>query len=265
MSNYGKYDPSNTANSSTLFVYKEVPVPSQKLNRWNGNLQAGFDLVHAVCRSLISQAQPCVLSDADANALQVVAASPNDMTVRVHPGWAVVPDAVAGITTETTLPPGGTVSAPVSQPRIDRVVLYASGALEILAGDEAASPVAPTTPPVALSLATIVHRVGSSSIGDTDSGTNSYIIDDRPERTVASAHRHNDDCSPAEACDGSRTTFSTGNAYRPGTLDVYLNGVLQERDLDYVPETDGITYRFLTAPSATSRIQHRYQPMYIQI
>ena len=43
MSKYGKYDPVNTAHGSSLFSYGEVPLTSNKLNTWNGNIEAALN------------------------------------------------------------------------------------------------------------------------------------------------------------------------------------------------------------------------------
>jgi hypothetical protein len=80
---------------------------------------------------------------------------------------------------DVTTTASGTFSAPSVNPKID--LLYydtATNALAITAGAEGASPVAPTIPDPAkkIPVALIYHRVGSTSIKDTDDSTNSYIM-----------------------------------------------------------------------------------------
>jgi len=80
---------------------------------------------------------------------------------------------------DVTTTASGTFSAPSGNPKID--LLYydtATNALAITAGAEGASPVAPTMPDPAkkIPVALIYHRVGSTSIKNTDDSTNSYIM-----------------------------------------------------------------------------------------
>ena len=80
---------------------------------------------------------------------------------------------------DVTTPASGTFTAPSTNPKID--LLYydtATDALAITAGAEGASPVAPTIPDPAkkIPVALIYHRVGSTSIKNTDDSTNSYIM-----------------------------------------------------------------------------------------
>ena len=48
----GKYNASNDEIGGTLFVYGEQPVGSAKLNRWHGNIDAAFWLLHRALRVL---------------------------------------------------------------------------------------------------------------------------------------------------------------------------------------------------------------------
>ena len=80
---------------------------------------------------------------------------------------------------DVTTTASGTFTAPTTNPKID--LLYyntATDVLEITAGAEGASPVAPTIPDPAkkIPVALIYHRVGSTSIKNTDDSTNSYIM-----------------------------------------------------------------------------------------
>lgn len=70
--------------------------------------------------------------------------------------------------------------APTGNPRIDIVQInYKTQAITIKTGAEAASPSAPSVDPFSLKLAEIYHRVGESSIKDTDDASNGYITDSR--------------------------------------------------------------------------------------
>jgi len=80
---------------------------------------------------------------------------------------------------DVTTTASGTFTAPSANPKID-LLYYDMGtdALGITAGAENASPVQPTMPsPVdKIPIALIYHRVGSTSIKNTDDSTNSYIM-----------------------------------------------------------------------------------------
>ena len=258
MSRYGLYDPENTENSSMFFIYQEVPVTSAKLNRWNGNLAAEFELFHRICSAVFSQGKPAVIAISDSAALQVIPANPPNMTVQVLPGWAVLENSVAGIGEAEILPSGGTFVAPQTHPRIDLVVVLPSGEPDVVTGTESVSPVPPIAPDGALTLAHIHLRPGATAILTSDNGTQAYIQDVRPKILLGEAHRHATDLFPPETPDGSRHQFSTTSVFREGTLDVYLNGVLQKRDVDYSESADRRGYSFSAAPLSHYRIQHRY-------
>ncbi|MEW6233971.1 MAG: hypothetical protein AB1656_01160 [Candidatus Omnitrophota bacterium] len=258
MPNYGKFNPSNANNVSTFFSYKESPLTSAKMNRWNGNIAAAFEALRAVCAALFNQGADAVITDGSDEALLVVPGSESDLSVRVKPGWAIVSGYLAGTLEEASLPAGGFFSAPVSYPRYDLAILTAEGELDIVEGDEAAEPVVPETPDQSLTLAKIYQRPGATSILAADNGTQSFIIDERPSLLLGAAHRHESDRSPAEAPNGSRTEFSTANPFRAETLDVYLNGVLLERGVDYSEKSDCSGYTFSVPPLSHYRIQHRY-------
>jgi hypothetical protein len=98
-------------------------------------------------------------------------ATPN-MTVALDPGFVFDPRnaslvAVAGQSS-------GTFTAPVSQPRIDRVVVDAgTGTVSVLTGTEAASPSAPALPLGKMPVAQVLLQTSTTSI------TNDAIIDER--------------------------------------------------------------------------------------
>lgn len=258
MARYGLYNPTQPENPSTMFVFQEVPLTSDKLNRWNGNLAAQCTLLHTVLAMLGARNQPAILTAGDEGALHVSAQAVPDRTVQVAPGWAILPGSLAGLDTGQTVPLGGEIEPPLAEDRIDCVVLTAAGEVRIVPGEEAILPQPPTVPADTIPLALIYLRVGTSQIFDSDQGTEGYVLDARPRVLLGEAHCHAADCQPPELPDGMRTVFSTQLIYRPGTLDVYLNGVLQEAGVDYDESLDGASYTIYIPPPATYRVQHRY-------
>lgn len=257
MSQYGLYDPTNANNRSDLFVYREVPVASAKLNDWSGNIHANFNLFHQVCATLASGQTSVVLQWSDHPSLKVTAGDPPGGSVFIQPGWAVVETSLAGAV-ETTAIPAVDIPPPTVFPRIDLVVLRRSGAFSVILGTEYVIPKPPAQPDHSIVLAQIAHRVDSELILDEDDGIHSYLIDKRKLLTVGESHRHSSDCFPAESPDGIRVQFNTQHRFKDGSLQVFLNGVLQESGADYAesPERDG--YLFTVAPLPHYRIQHRY-------
>ena len=60
--------------------------------------------------------------------------------------------------------------------------------------------------------------------------------------------------------DSSNTTFTTVAAYIGGTLEIYLNGVLQSRTTDYTETTPSSgTFTMATAPASSDVIRASYQ------
>jgi len=258
MTRHGRYDPQNPHHTSSLFVFQEVPLTSSKMNRWNGNLAAAFELLHQIGGRLLAQASPAVITADDDSPLRVTASTPPQMTVRVEPGWAALGTSFAGIDEALAVPLGGTFISPVNASRVDLVVLTDQGELDVVTGVESDPPLAPDVPMDALALARIVHRVGADRILDADDGIQSYIVDVRPRLLLGEAHRHAPDRHPPETPDGSRTAFTTRHVFRPGTLDVFVNGVLQMLDIDYTENSNRRGYVFQTAPHGHYRVQHRY-------
>lgn len=259
MTQYGKYNPTTTGNNSALFSFQEVPVTSAKLNQWNGNIAASFDLIHRICSFLFAGDSSYILNVEDHSALQVLPVDPPDMRVIVASGLALFQKSIAGIPTAVHLPTVGSFTAPISQPRWDTVILNTSGSLAILNGEENANPVPSALPDDSLPLAHIYHRPGSLQILAMDNGFDSYILDQRPPALYGRAHLHSDDCKPSEVPDGTRTEFSLQDRFTVGSLDVFLNGVLQEKEIDYVENADRRGYNFITPPLSHYSIQHRYQ------
>lgn len=96
-------------------------------------------------------------------------ASPN-MTVRVLAGALLNGTTLTEVAAQNT----GTIVAPTTNPRIDRVVLNpTTGALQVVTGTEAVSPVAPAIPADRLPLCRFQLATGATSI------TNAMIVDER--------------------------------------------------------------------------------------
>lgn len=262
MPQFGTFNPQNSENTSNLFVFQETPVTSSKLNVWNGNIDAVIKLLQNVISIITSQSHDAVLIVGDNAPLQVTAASPEDLTVQINTGWAVIQTALTGIDQTVSLPFGGTFTAPVSNPRIDLIILRNSGELDVVTGTEAASPTTPGTPNESISLASVYFRVGSTKIFDTDQSTDAYITDARPILVLGRAHQHCTEHTPSESPDGVRINYSTHDVFRAGTLDVYVNGILQEKDSDYMEDANQQGYTFVSAPLSHYRIQHRYIVQY---
>jgi hypothetical protein len=95
--------------------------------------------------------------------------SPN-MTVRVDAGYIWSGTALTEVAAQST----GTITAPVGNPRIDRVVVDATtGAVSVVTGTPAASPTPPAIPAGKIPVAQVLLQTSSSTI------TNSMITDER--------------------------------------------------------------------------------------
>jgi hypothetical protein len=141
------------------------------------------------------------------SAYQCYANTPAAMTVKVAAGALDV----RGVWIENGIQTSSTITAPASNPRIDRVVIDSrTGVAAIVQGTEAASPVPAAVPPGKLAVAQIALSVGMGNIPDT------AITDERmqrsPSRTGEVVFWPGLNV-PAEAfeCDGvaySRTTYA---------------------------------------------------------
>lgn len=69
----------------------------------------------------------------------------------------------------------------------------------------------------------------------------------------------NTDRSPVEVPNGILTQFSTSEAFIAGSLNVYVNGVLQEKDVDYAEDVGLQSYTFTSPPLTGWLIEHRYR------
>jgi hypothetical protein len=100
------------------------------------------------------------------------------MTVAVEPGVYYIGSSRIEYAGGST----GTITAPVSHPRIDLVCLDSSGTLSVVTGTEASSPTAPTYPGDHIVLAEIYNVVGEAAIYDNDMQVTGqgYLTDVRP-------------------------------------------------------------------------------------
>ena len=262
MSGTGRYSATRDTNTSTLWNYGEVPVASAKLNTWNGNVAAAFDLLHQAMAALSgADAADCVISESSGEELLAVAADTPDLSVRVRSGRAWIGGFISHLAAEGRVPGSGSFTAPATHPRIDLVHLDAYGDLAFTAGVEAASPAVPDAPDGALVLARVHHRPGESSIQDTDDSVNGYLEDVRAVVVVGRAHAHpaGGDRFPGESADGARVQFSTPGSFRAGTLAAWLNGVRQTPGVDYDEDAGRESYTFTTAPLTGDAILHDYE------
>ena len=99
-------------------------------------------------------------------ALAVTAEGTPSMTVDIATGWAVVSGQVTALRAATTL----TFVAPVTDPRIDLIVINQTGTVSAVAGTENASPSAPSVPSDSIEIAKVYHVVGETHIDDADGG-----------------------------------------------------------------------------------------------
>lgn len=106
--------------------------------------------------------------------LAVTAEGTPSMTVEISAGGATVSGQPVS-SNATTL----TFIAPVTNPRIDRIVINQYGVVYTVAGTEAGSPSAPAQPTATETLALITHTVAETVIKDTNDATNGYITDAR--------------------------------------------------------------------------------------
>ena len=125
---------------------------------WGAGVNANFDAI-------------------DASPLGYLAARPNSpvgMTLLVAAGVAYVTGTPIYFA-QTASP---TFTAPVSNPRIDLLVLQSGGTLQIVQGTENASPVPPAYPAGKMPICEVYLRVASTAIYATDQGSNAYIYRD---------------------------------------------------------------------------------------
>ena len=255
MTMYGRYNPENEGNGSSLFSLGEVPLTSVKLNRWNGNIDSSLEILTRACSILFGgRMRNYILYGATESELKVVAQTVPNMTVKVKEGKGILSQFIVGIEEDVTI----TIEVPVANSRYDSIYISQEGEVKKVEGEEGVSPGFPMIPPNSLRLASVYVRYGGTSVKDNDDGVNSYIVDQRPRRLKGLAHEHNTDRVPTESPDGSQTEFSTSKKFVEDSLEVYVNGLLQAAGISYSPDADRRGYTFSTAPKAGFSIEHRY-------
>lgn len=259
MNRFGKYDPTDTIQTSTLFTYGEVPLASHKLNTWNANIESALNgVVQCVVILVNGQNRNCILHEGTGKELLVEALNPPSLAVQIHPGKAIAGGYFAGTGVIARFPSSGSIQPPASLPRWDQIYLNSKGCIGIQEGVPAMEPVPPQAPANTLPLACLYLRPGSASIQNEDDGVNGYLVDNRPDYLDSLIRHSNTDASPTETPDGQRRHFSTAARFMPDTLDVYVNGLLQQRVGVYLEDGDRQGYTFLEAPPAGYHLQHRY-------
>ena len=101
-----------------------------------------------------------------------------DMTVALDAGYLFDGSTLIEVAAQTS----GSIAAPAGNPRIDRVVVdRATGAVSVIAGSEAASPIPPAIPYGKLPAAQVLLQTGSTSI------TDAMITDERAAQNAPAA------------------------------------------------------------------------------
>lgn len=145
-----------------------------------------------------------------------------DMTVRLDAGYVFNGTTLTEVAAQST----AVITAPVSNPRIDRVVVdAATGAVSVIQGTEAASPSAPAITAGKLPIAKVALSVGQTSI------TNSNLTDERARITNPRAQGKESIWLPAGALKPRDT-----NGPSRGSVELSTNKVMLDT-LDF----DGVT------------------------
>jgi hypothetical protein len=135
------------------------------------------DTVQQMLAQLLGGDGVLVAGAAPYAALKAQATSPVSLALDVLPGAAVAAGTLWRLAQTLRT---AAFAAPVAAPRIDLIQLnLATRAVEVLTGDEAAEPEAPTVGADAVELAYVHWRVGAASIKDADDATNAYLEDRR--------------------------------------------------------------------------------------
>lgn len=170
------------------------------------------------------------------------AQSTPDMTVRVDAGALQV-----GVTlTEVAAQNTGTITAPVGNPRIDRVVVDAStGAVSVITGTPAGSPTAPALTAGKLPVAQVLLQTSSTVI------TNSMITDERSAASLVAAILNNSPTIVSPSINtinltGGQIAFPATQAASAGanTLDDYEEGTFTP-GLTFGGGSTGLAYSVL--------------------
>lgn len=154
-----------------------------------------------------------------ANQFQPHEAATPDMTVLIDSGSLMINGVHTAKTQQTTT----TITAPVTNPRIDRIAIdITTGLYAIIAGTEAASPVAPGYPinsyPVCqVALATSTTQITNSLITDERAGINNIVEQGTWIPTIQDSSHS----------DGEGQTYGTQNGFYRKVGDiVYITGFL---------------------------------------
>lgn len=160
-----------SAAAHTAGAYVQVKIVASNLNDLARDIRA----LKRIVADMLGAGSGVVRTDA-LDELKVVAQGSPNMTVSITAGAANVSGQCSAIIENTTTT---AMVAPSTNPRIDVVEITQENDYNIVTGSEAASPSAPSVSANCLKLAEIYHRVGSTSIKNTDDSTNSYITDSR--------------------------------------------------------------------------------------
>ncbi len=149
--------------------------------------------------------------------------NPKGMTVTVEPGQIFSGAVITEIPLTITAP----IVAPTTNPRIDRIIYNRdTGAVSVLTGSEAVSPVPPTLNTGLRPIAQLRLKVGQTEISDSD------LTDERVGHRVSGGLLQ-DELITASA---GQTVFTfTTLTYAPatGSLAVFVDGLKQRRGIDY--------------------------------
>ena len=129
---------------------------SQSASAYKANIDNGFETYERASGSLFQGHEQ----------------SSPDMTVRLEAGvlWDGPGNAPVDVAAQST----GTITAPSTNPRIDRVVVDTSGTVSVITGTEDASPTAPAVTAGKITICQVALATSTTSI------TNSLITDERP-------------------------------------------------------------------------------------
>lgn len=159
---------------------------------------------------------------------------PAAMTVTLDAGKLFMPGGTSLV--EQAAQTTGTITAPSSNPRIDRIVIdMVTGAVSVITGSEAASPSAPDITPGKLPVAQVLLQTSSTSI------TNSMLTDERTWAISSRAHR------------GAKVYLSSNQSIAAGGPDI-IDFDSEDYDTDGIHE--GVTNPSrLTVPSGVTKIK----------
>jgi len=193
----------------TVKQFAQPDYPSQSGTQYPANIDAAIAVLAEIGAAFAAHEQ----------------ATP-DMTVRVDAGRLSIGSNVLHVAAQDT----ATITAPTTNPRIDRIVLNVdSGAVSVIAGAEAASPTAPAITDGFQAVAQVLLQTSSASI------TNAMLTDERaPLSPKISTYIRTllDDATAAAA----RTTLGLGalavlNSVPNGSLDGPALGFLLRADV----------------------------------